>query len=208
MLSIVINKRNKINQVEIKLEKDSIYLEPAAIEYIHGDITVDTTIKKFKNFLSTYFFSEQSFKPLFSGTGTIYLKSSKNTFFELELNNDNLILEKNTFWAASSSLKIFPETNLSVANKLNGIPASYTVVSGSGKLILQAPGDVQKATVSENNSFTSFNKIIARSSKIKHSRQKLDPYNSSITSLAISDKLVDVYTGDGFVYFVDILNIS
>jgi uncharacterized protein (AIM24 family) len=179
---------NNVHQVLISLDSSSVYLEPKTMHYSIGSIEIGSAFPTIKDNIYSHFIGERHYKPTFKGSGTIYLKPSFKSFHLINLNNDLLILEKNVFVAATTDLTIMPLLTCSPIKHLSGTPFSQTLIKGSGKLIISAPGPMEVVTISSKK-FIANGNILARSTDI------------AATKINIANKQMRMYKGHGKIYF-------
>ena len=126
--------------VEIHLEHEMVRCESGALNYLRGDIAVHSQlIPSVGGLVSSIVANESVYRPTYAGKGVITLASSLGGFHVFELNGENWILEKGSYWASEGSveLQFFRERLLTSLWAGEGFVYLQTRVSGRGKLVVE-----------------------------------------------------------------------
>ncbi|MFM7739617.1 MAG: AIM24 family protein, partial [Planctomycetota bacterium] len=93
--------------VEIHLEHEMVRCESGALNFLRGQIAVHSQlIPSVGSLVSSLVASESVYRPTYAGSGVITLASSLGGFHVFELNGENWILEKGSYWASEGSVEL------------------------------------------------------------------------------------------------------
>lgn len=184
-------------ELVIELINDTVFVEPNAVGYVSGAITMDATCKDFNDRFLSYFIGKRFFKPAFKGTGKIYMKATVGTYHKFTIREEsNLIVDKYAFIACRETISVRPRVGVSLGKFLSGTPMVDTIVHGNGNVVVHMPGPVQELKLN-NEKFVAYKSDIAGySDTIKVTRER-----AGNGWLAIANKMVRVYRGSGSLYF-------
>lgn len=191
------DKGIRLKQVRIIMQDSTIAIENDKVSYFFGDISVIN--KKSKPMtLSKKFFTgklledeEDTIKPLYEGTGEIFLKPSFMNYPLIELEDEEITVNSNNFVCAEGSITI--EENFE-----NGVKV-YKLY-GSGIVVMELPvpeHEIFKCNLSNNILKTDGNLVALRSSSIEYStevsKDSLDEENP---------KMLNVFSGSGEIWVI------
>jgi len=187
--------------VEIHLEHEMVRCESGALNYLRGNIAVHSQlIPSFGSVVSSLVASESVYRPTYAGTGVITLASSLGGFHAFELNGENWILEKGSYWASEGSveLQFFRERLLTSLWAGEGFVYLQTRVSGRGKLVVCTRGPIEEMELAEGEQLVvEGNCVIGRTQSVKFQmRQPTKNFWGRFTS---GESLVRSYQGPGKV---------
>lgn len=190
------------SQMIIELLNDGAYVEPKAVAYVVGDIELKANIEGVKNRLTAHFMGQKYFKPIFRGTGKIYLKPTLGSYHKFNVKEeDKLIIAKNSFLACRETIKIIPQVTPSLKKFLSGTPMINNLVSGHGNVVIQMPGPTVEEKL-ENSKFVAYDSnIAAYSASLNVTREIAGNGN-----IHIAHRNVLVFRGTGSIYFSPNIN--
>ena len=138
----------KLKHVRIRLHNASATLEAGALYFMKGNIKIDAKAGGSggwsgiaKGLASKVLANETFFRPLYSGTGEIYLEPSFSHFITVKLKDKQaLIVEKGMFFCSEGSVGVSVELNKNIAaGALGGEGWFQTKVTGPGVCVLASP---------------------------------------------------------------------
>lgn len=198
--------RIRLKQVKITIRNGSFMIEAGALYFMKGHIEVESKIggvtglvgKMFKSYLN----QESTFKPIYYGTGEIFLEPTFGHFMMVELENESIIVDKGLYFASEASLKVEPvmQSNLSTG-LLGGEGFFQTKISGRGIVILQIPVPKEEILVYNLNNEklqVDGNFALLRTEKINFTIQK--SAKSLIGTLTSGEGLLQTFEGTGQVW--------
>lgn len=207
------NKANiKLRQCVIKLSgKSGIQLSPGAMSFIHGPIDMITNVKGVGDFFGKVIKSavtkEQAIKPLYRGTGELFLEPSYRHFLLLDLDNESVCVDDGMFFAAGENVKITARSIPSVSAAVAGGEGLFNLcLEGTGPVILESKVPEDEIVFYElNNDVLKVdgNFAILWSSALRFTVQKSG--KSLLGSAVSGEGLVNVYEGTGRVWLAPTL---
>lgn len=140
----------RMKNVKITLKKGAVKLESGALYFMKGSINVDTKPAKgfLKNLGSNLLSGESMFKPTYSGSGEIWLEPSFGHFMLLELDNDEVIVDKGMFYACESDMEVSAVAQKNISSAMFGGEGFFqTKIKGTGIVILSCPVPMDEVLV-------------------------------------------------------------
>lgn len=209
-LGLNIMKENgiKLKQVRIILEDSSVKLEPGSLSYMKGNIEVRSKqgglIGFGKKIISSKLTGETAFRPTYSGTGEIFLEPSFGHFALIELEDDEIMVSDNMFYACEENIEIDVTTQKNISAAFLGNEGLYQArIEGSGIVVLKVPvpeTEIFKCVLINDTLKVDGNLAILRTGNIEFSVEKSA---KSIIGTAVSGEgLVNVYRGTGEVWLI------
>lgn len=190
--------------VKITLKKGAVKLESGALYFMKGNISVETQATKgfLKNLGSSLLSGEKMFKPIYSGNGEIWLEPSFGHFMLIELDNDEIIVDKGMFYACESDMEVSAVFQKNVSSAMFGGEGFFqTKISGSGIVILSCPVPMDEVMVYhiENEEIkVDGNFAILRRGNIDFSVEMIT--KGVIGTLASGEGLLQTFRGTGEVW--------
>jgi len=139
-----------LKNVKITLKKGSVKLESGALYFMKGKIDVETKAAKgfLKNLGSSMLSGEKMFKPTYSGVGEIWLEPSFGHFMLIELDNDEIIVDKGMFYACESDMEVSAVVQKNVSSAMFGGEGFFqTRIAGTGIVVLSIPVPMDEVMV-------------------------------------------------------------
>ena len=131
------------SQLVVELMSDGVHLEPHSVAYVEGDLEYESSLNSLSDGLKAHFIGRQYYKPIYKGTGKIYLKPTLGYYHKFTVNdNDDLTISKNAFVVCRSSIQLIPQIKPSLIKFLSGSPMVNTLIKGNGNLVIKMPGEV------------------------------------------------------------------
>ncbi|MCX7921580.1 MAG: AIM24 family protein [Clostridia bacterium] len=201
---------NKLHQVRAYLKGGELVTESGALQFMKGAVAMktDNSLGSIaKGLLGNALTGESSVKPRYTGVGEIYLEPSYKHFFSIELNNEELIADKGTFYCCESRVEVgvYAQKNLSAAIA-GGEGYFQTKLRGSGIAVLQSSVPSEQILVYKLNNEklqVDGNYVIARKGNIEFTVEKST--KSIIGSSRSGEGLLHTYRGTGEVWLIPTL---
>lgn len=212
-LNIIKQSGIKLKQVRIILDDSSVKLEPGILSYMKGNIDIQSRsgglIGFGKKIISSKLTGETAFKPIYSGTGEIFLEPSFGHFALIELEDDEIILSDNMFYACEEGVEVNAAAQRSASAVFLGNEGLYqTRLEGNGIVAIKVPvpeNEIFKCVLINDILKVDGSLAILRTGNIEFSVEKS---SKSIMGTAISGEgIVNVYRGTGEVWLVPTKNI-
>lgn len=207
-LNIIKQSGIKLKQVRIILDDSSVKLEPGALSYMKGNIQIKSKTGGLlglgKKIISSKLTGESTFRPTYSGTGEIFLEPSFGHFALIELEDDEIIIGDNMFYACEDGIEINAAMQKNISSAFLGNEGLYqTRIEGNGIVVLRVPvpeSEIFKCVLIDDTLKVDGNFAILRTGNIEFSVEKS---SKSIIGTAVSGEgMVNVYKGTGEVWLV------
>ena len=206
-LNIMNDADIKLRQVRIILEQSAVRLEAGALSYMRGDIDIKTKVGGVlglgKKFISSKVTGEEMFKPIYEGSGEIFLEPSFGHYALIELEDDEIIVDDGMFYACEESVEVGVAMQKTVSSLLLGNEGVFqTKLKGSGIAVLELPvpeSEIFKCRLNEDTLKVDGNFVALRTRGIDFTVEKS---SSVIGSVANGEGLLNVYSGTGEVWLL------
>lgn len=202
----------RARQIAIYLENDSVEIEPGAMSYFKGNIEMVSGVTA-GNVLGRVFSSmttgEAVAQPKYKGTGMVVLEPSFNHFLVLELDDEEIIVDKGMFYCAQGGVTVKPIMQKNVSSALLGGEGIFQIsLSGKGIVVLECAVPVCEIDVVELNNETlkvDGNFAVLRSGNISFTVER--SAKTLVGSAVSGEGLVNVYRGTGSVWLAPTIKI-
>jgi uncharacterized protein (AIM24 family) len=185
--------------VRIAVQDEAVRAEAGALSYMRGKIDIVAPVPGLGQSLKCMFSQEPLIRPRYSGRGEIFLVSSFGGFHIFELNAESWILESGSYWASDDSVKLGFHREPMVASYFGGegFVDFQTKVSGSGRVVINAPGPVEVIELGDETLATEDKIVIARTAGVRYRIGR--PTRSYFSYWLSNERYVRKYTGPGKV---------
>lgn len=212
-LNIMKESGIKLKQIRIILDDSTVRLEPGALSYMKGDISIHSKMGGVlglgKKIISSKLTGETAFKPCYRGTGEIFLEPSFGHFALIELEDDEIIVDDGMFYACEEDIEVGVAMQRNLSSSLLGNEGLYqTKLSGTGIVALEIPvpeSEIFKCILINDTLKVDGNFAILRTGNIEFSVEKSS--KSIVGSLTSGEGFVNVYRGSGEVWLIPTKNI-
>ncbi|NLK93864.1 MAG: AIM24 family protein [Clostridiales bacterium] len=194
-----INRNNmKLKQVRILLDGNAIKLEPGALSYMKGEITKKNAGKSVLNLGKRIINNKinreiEDEKPIYQGSGEIFLEPSFGNFVLIELEDETIIVDDGLFIACEEVIDI----------KINTVGRKNEIkLSGSGIIVLEMPvaeEEIFKCKLYNHTLKVDGDFAVLRGGNVECNVETLTDVSGSET--------INVYTGIGDVWLLPTKNI-
>ncbi|WP_294405383.1 AIM24 family protein [uncultured Clostridium sp.] len=207
-LNIMRKSGIKLKQIRIGLDNSSVILEPGSLSYMKGNIKISSKMGGVlglgKKLISSKLTGETVFKPIYSGTGEIFLEPSFSNFALIELEDDEIIVDDGSFFACESSVEVGVSMQRNISAAFLGDESfCQTKISGSGIVALEIPvpeSEIFKCILINDTLKVDGNFAILRTGNIEFTVEKSS--KSIVGSVTSGEGLVNVYRGSGEVWLI------
>ena len=142
-----------VHYVDMTLDDETVRAEAGALSYLNGDIKVHSKlIPSIPSAIKSVLALQAIYRPTYTGTGVVTLLSSLGGFHIMDLDDENWILERGTYWASEGSIDVsFHRVDFWTAY-LAREPIIYlqTRVKGCGKVAVRTRGPIEELTLAED----------------------------------------------------------
>lgn len=212
-LNIIRQSGIKLKQIRIILEDSAVKLEPNSLSYMKGNIEIKSKsgglIGFGKKIISSKLTGETAFRPTYSGNGEIFLEPSFGHFALVELEDDEIIVSDNMFYACEEGVEVSAAMQKNISASFLGNEGLYqTRIEGTGIVALKVPvpeSEIFKCVLINDTLKVDGNYAILRTGNIEFSVEKSS--KSIVGTMVSGEGLVNVYRGTGEVWLTPTKNI-
>ncbi|WP_165445238.1 AIM24 family protein [Bacilliculturomica massiliensis] len=202
----------KARQVAVYLNNDKVTVEPGAMSYFKGQIEMISGVNM-GNMLGRMFSSattgEAIAQPEYKGTGVVVLEPSFKHFLLLNIENEDIVVDKGMFYCAQGSVEVKPIMQKNVSSALLGGEGIFQIeLRGTGLVVLECAVPSCEIDVIELNNDTlrvDGNFAVLRSGNISFTVER--SAKTLIGSAVSGEGLVNVYRGTGTVWLAPSIKI-
>jgi uncharacterized protein (AIM24 family) len=157
-------------------------------------------------FLKSVVSRENIFRPTYQGTGEIFFGPPIFGEYEiLDLQGEEWILEQGSYVCSEAGVEIGVWRNKALTAFFGGEGWFQTSVKGTGKVVIQAPGKVQRIELRGDKLSVDGRFALARTAGINFQVQKAA--KSIIGSLTSGEGLINSFEGTGTVLIAPVPNV-
>jgi uncharacterized protein (AIM24 family) len=182
--------------VQISIEDETVRAEAGALSYMNGQISMSARLPSFGSAIKSMISNEAIIRPSYTGTGVIHLESSLGGYHMFEVAGESWVLENGAYWASDASvdLGLFRERVWTSLWAGDGLIDYQTMVSGKGRVVLNAPGPVEEVVIDGGRLVADGRVVIARTEGLDY---RIRRPTKLIQSFLSREPLVRVYEGKG-----------
>lgn len=202
----------RARQVAVYLNNDMVTIEPGAMSYFRGNlemvsgVTVGNALGRMFSSMVT---GEGVAQPEYRGSGMLVLEPSFNHFLILQLDKEEIIVDKGMFYCAQGSVTVKPIMQRNVSSAMAGGEGLFQIsLSGSGLVVLEClvPSceidivELQNDTLKVDGNFA-----VLRTGNLQFTVER--SAKTLIGSAVSGEGLVNVYRGTGSVWLAPTIKI-
>lgn len=197
MVTFDVQTKELLRIVKIELNNDAVRTEAGAVYYMVGSITMEAKAPSMGGFLKSMVSAESVVRPIYRGTGQLFLEPSYGDFTILELNGEEWILDRGAYYASEMSVEVGVVTNKALSGMFSGEGFFQTKVSGKGKVIITSQGPLETIELNNSKLVVDGKFAVARTGNLEF---KVEKATKGLFGTAISGEgLVNTFTGTGKV---------
>lgn len=203
----------QLRQVRIVLNGGESMVESGMMHFMKGTISLENKIGGLgglaKKMISSALTSETTFKPTYKGKGEIYLEPTFAHFLLIQLNNEEMIVEKGMFVACEGSVKVGVAVQKNVSSALlGGESLVQTSISGTGWCVLNSPvptPEIVRCQLQNEKLSVDGNFALLRKGNIEFRVEKSS--KSLIGASTSGEGLLQTFSGTGEVWLAPTLAV-
>ncbi|SHJ75796.1 Uncharacterized conserved protein, AIM24 family [Clostridium cavendishii DSM 21758] len=203
----------KLRQVRIILHNSGVRTEAGALSYLKGNINMTTkfggVVSLGKKIFTNKVTNESTFKPLYEGTGEIFLEPSFKHYALLELEDDEIIVDDGLYYASEESVEVGASMQKSISSMIFGNEGVFqTQIKGNGIVVLELPvpeSEIFKCRINNDVLKVDGNFAILRTGDIEFSVEKST--KSIAQTVASGEGFLNVYRGTGEIWLAPTMSI-
>lgn len=208
MATFEIKSREGVQWVEVILNNETVRTEAGAMRSIQGGIQMESKAAGgggLGGLLKAAVTGESLFRPHYQGTGKLMLEPTLTSFFALQLQGEEYILDRGAYWASDGSVEVTARRNQAMTALTSGEGLFQTSVKGHGTVIVQTPGPIEVLDLQNGRLVVDGPYAVARSASLNYRMEKST--KSLIGSMTSGEGLVNVIEGSGRVYLSQVPNL-
>lgn len=200
-------EKQGLKMIKASINGETVRAEAGALHYMQGRIELESQAPTAKGFLKSMVTKETMFKPTYTGTGTIFFGPPIfGEYMELQLNNEEWVLDRGAYVCSEMGIEVGAFRNQAITGLLGGEGIYQTKVSGTGKVIFQAPGPLEIIDLVNDKLVVDGSFAVARQAHLTYNLQRAA--KSLIGSFTSGEGLVNVIEGTGRVYLAPVPNVN
>lgn len=137
----------RLRQLRIRLSNDAVRTEPGALQFLRGQVAMESNTGAGSGFgglmkgaLAAARTGETVFKPLYRGTGEIYLEPTFGHYWPMQLENEVYYADQGLFCCCEDVVKVEAHKVESFSARMAGGEGRYqTKVGGTGMVVFRVP---------------------------------------------------------------------
>ncbi len=196
----------QLKQVRIILNNGQIITEAGALHYLHGAVEATSSVGGAaglgKAFLKSLTTQESIFTPKYEGTGEIYLEPSFGFYFIYELQNEQIIADKDLFYCGSASLDVSMVAQRNISSAVLGGEGLFQVsIKGSGLCVFEIPvpaSELKRVDLRNDVLKVDGNFALMRTGNLSFTVEKST--KGILGSMASGEGLLQTFRGTGTVW--------
>jgi len=204
MAEIEIIEQDMYRMVKIQLENESFRIESGAMYYYKGELEMEAKAPSLGGFLKSVVSSESIVKPVYTGTGELYLEPSFSDYHTLELSGEEWILDSGAYICSEMGVEVEAFKNKALAGIFSGEGIFQTRVSGNGKVVIESRGPVVEIELNEEKLVVDGRFAIAREASVEFEVEKSS--KKLFGTMLGGEGLVNTFRGTGKVLLAPLPN--
>jgi uncharacterized protein (AIM24 family) len=206
MAEFEIVAREGLKMVRCVLNNEVVRAESGALHYMRGRIDMASTPPSVGGFLKSVVTRENIFRPTYTGSGEIFFGPPIFGEYEiLDLASEEWILERGSYVCSDAAIEVGAWRNKALTAFFGGEGWFQTSVKGRGKVVIQAPGQVQRTELSGEKLSVDGRFALARTAGLNFEVQKAT--RSIMGSLSSGEGLLSTFSGTGTVLIAPVPNV-
>ncbi len=190
--------REGMRLVKITMQNETVRAEAGAMYYMRGQIQMESKgTGGLGGLIKSAVTGEALFRPTYTGTGELYLEPSFAGFHILELQGEEWVMDRGSYYASEGTVEITAKRNKLITGFLGKEGWFQTMARGSGKVVLQTPGPIREINLKNNRLVVDGNFAVARQGNLTYRVEKAA--KSLLGSMISGEGFVNVYEGTGKV---------
>jgi uncharacterized protein (AIM24 family) len=192
-----------LKMVRCVLDKETVRAESGALHYMRGKIEMTTAAPSVGGFFKSLATSENIFRPVYQGTGEVFFGPPIfGEYAILDLHDEEWILDRGAYVCSESQIEVGVWRNKALSAVFGGEGWFQTSVKGTGKVVMQAPGRIERIELQDEKLSVDGRFALARTAGLKFDVQKAT--KSFLGSLASGEGLLSIFEGTGAVLIAPI----
>jgi uncharacterized protein (AIM24 family) len=199
----------RLRQLRVRLTSDAVRTEPGALQFLRGRIEMESNTGAgsgmgglLKGALAAARTGETLFKPLYRGSGELYLEPTFGHFWLRELQDETLYADQGLFFCCEDSVKVEAHKVESFSARMAGGEGRYqTKVSGSGLVVFRIPvprAEIVELTLADETLQVDGSFALLRTADVHFGVERAS--NSYVGAVTSGEGLLQTFRGTGRVW--------
>ena len=199
----------RLRQLRIRLSNDAVRTEPGALQFLKGRIEMESSTGSggglgglLKGAVAAARTGETLFKPLYRGSGELYLEPTFGHFWLMEMKGETLYADQGLFFCAEDSVRVEAHKVESFSARMAGGEGRYqTKVSGAGIVVFRIPvprAEIVELSLADETVQVDGSFALLRSGDVHFSVEKAS--NSMMGAMTSGEGLLQTFRGTGRVW--------
>ncbi|MGZ8377215.1 MAG: AIM24 family protein [Gemmatirosa sp.] len=199
----------RLRQLRVRLSSDAVRTEPGALQFLRGRIEMESNTGAGEGFggllkgaLAAARTGETLFKPLYRGSGELYLEPTFGHFWLRELQDETLYADQGLFFCCEDSVKVEAHKVESFSARMAGGEGRYqTKVSGTGLVVFRIPvprAEIIELTLADETLQVDGSFALLRTADVHFGVEKAS--NSYVGAVTSGEGLLQTFRGTGRVW--------
>ena len=197
MVTFEIEKKENQRLVRIDLNNDAVRIEAGAMYYMLGKITIQAKTPSMGGMFKSMLTSESIVRPVYRGTGQLYLEPTFGEFTIFDLGGEEWILDKGAYYASEMSVNVEIFTNKAISGMFSGEGFFQTKVAGKGKVVICSRGPLEKIELKNDKLVVDGSFAVARTGNIDFRMEKAT--KGFLSTAASGEGIDNTFIGTGTV---------
>jgi uncharacterized protein (AIM24 family) len=199
----------RLRQLRVRLTADAVRTEPGALQFHKGKVEMESNTGTgsglgglMKGALAAARTGETLFKPLYRGTGELYLEPTFGHLWLMQMEGETLFADQGLFFCCEDSVKVEAHKVESFSARMAGGEGRYqTRVSGSGLVVFRIPvprAEIVELTLEDETVQVDGSFALLRTGDVHFSVEKAS--NSMMGAMTSGEGLLQTFRGTGRVW--------
>lgn len=199
-------QRDPYRMAKIRLQNSAVTIEAGQLHYMNGQIQMTAEGPSLGGLAKSFLTKEKAVRPVYSGTGEIYLEPTFGELNIMELRpGEAWVLDKGAYVASDQGIAIDMQTNPAFRGMFGGEGWFQTQVSGQGKVIYWSPGVVERIEIQGQTLTVDGSFAVARTASLEYRVEKAT--KGLFKSWMSGEGLVSTFRGYGAVMLAPVPNL-
>jgi len=192
--------------VQVSLHNETVRSEAGSLHYFRGNIEMKSEAPSKSGIFSSFLSGETLFKPTYSGTGEVYFGPPNFGEYQiLNLQDEKWILDQGAYVCSDMGIEVSASRNRASSALLGGEGFYQTSVEGTGRVVVEAPGRLQRVELQGEKLAVDGQFAVARTGGIDYSVERAG--QGLVGSMTSGEGLVNVFQGHGTVLMAPVPNL-
>jgi uncharacterized protein (AIM24 family) len=190
-------RRDVYQMARLSLQEAEVVVEGGAMHYMRGEIAIEAQLPSVGGWLKAKVTHEKAVRPVYRGSGEIFLEPTFGECVVMELNGEEWILDQGAFLACDRGVGVELHANKLMTGLFGGEGYFQTKVFGRGKVMIHAQGPVEEIRLQNDTLKVDGSFAVARTGSLEF---RLEQAAGKLFSSWVSGEgMVQTYRGTGTV---------